>query len=138
MENTIKPNKHRYSPLYCSPLLSGPHLQFIDHLSFPCLVRLDSLRLSAKLVHRPSDIFRLPQLESGGSHMSHGSADECFTGCSKMTHSVGAVVQELRDVVRNLRSELDMAFRNVEDRLESIGKQAPGEKGTECFEAHYC
>ena len=39
-------------------------------------------------------------------------------------------VQELRSVVRDLRAELDNAFRNLENKLGDIGERGFKDKGT--------
>ena len=43
--------------------------------------------------------------------------------------SADAVAREFRSVIQNLRTELDNAFKNVENRLETIDEQALREQG---------
>ena len=43
--------------------------------------------------------------------------------------SADAIIREFRSVIRSLRTELDKAFKNVEDQLGNIGVQTLKEQG---------
>ena len=51
---------------------------------------------------------------------------------SDLPNEVGSAQENIRlmGAVQNLRTELDNALRNVEDRLENIGKTKCGDPGT--------